>query len=363
MKSIVVSAASLRMGGAVTIYNQFITHLREEIGDNHYFIFVNKVLQQPSIPGVRYYEIDIESRKRRNWFDNTGCKEILEKEGSQPDVVISLQNTGIRSFANYPQIIYYHQPLPFFKQNWNPFKREERSKFLYKHFYLWFVKRSLGPKTRFVVQTKFIKDNLAKLLGIDESRVSICFPDVDVPNADKVQGYPFPKDEVSLIFPSLYSPHKSHATIVKALGILQRTKSELVKDVKIYFTVSDDETPELVSLIKKHGVEDKFCMMGRLPYETTLSLYKSAAAMLFPSTMETLGLPLVEAAAFGLPILVADVPYAHEVMEGYKGVRFAKADDEKDWATEIEKIIGQHVRYDAFKPMGKAGWHEFFEMI
>lgn len=361
--NIVVSAASLRMGGAVTIYNQFITHLREEIGDNRYFIFVNKVLQQPSIDGVQYYEIDIESRKRRNWFDKTGCKEILEKVGFQPDAVVSLQNTGIRSFANYPQIVYYHQSLPFFKQNWNPFKKEERSKFLYKHFYLWFVKRSIGPKTRFVVQTKFIRDNLVKRLSIDESRVSICFPDVEVPNADKVQGYSFPKDEVSLIFPSLYSPHKSHATIVKALGILKRNKETLLSNVKIYFTVSNDEAPELMSLIKAQGVEEKFGMMGRLPYETTISLYKSATAMLFPSTMETLGLPLVEAAAFGLPILVADVPYAHEVMEGYEGVRFAKAEDENEWANGIEKIIKNCVKYSSFKPIDKAGWHEFFEMI
>lgn len=358
-----MSAASLRMGGAVTIYNQFIAHLQEEIDDNRYFIFVNKVLQQPSIPGVRYYEIDIESRKRRNWFDNTGCKEILEKEGFVPDVVISLQNTGVKCLKVLPQLVYYHQPLPFFKQKWNPLKREERSKFLYKHFYLWFVKRSIGPKTRFVVQTKFIKDNLVKRLDIDQSRVSICFPDVDVPNADKVQEYSFPNNEVSLIFPSLYSPHKSHATIVKAMSILQREKSEQLKNVRIYFTVGEDEAPELVSLIKELGVEDKFCMMGKLPYETTLSLYKSASAMLFPSTMETLGLPLVEAAAFCLPVLVADVPYAHEVMEGYEGVRFAKAEDENVWSTEIEKLIGQHDRYQAFKPIGKAGWHEFFEMI
>ena len=104
-------------------------------------------------------------------------------------------------------------------------------------------------------------------------------------------------------------------------------------------------------------------MMGKLPYETTLSLYKSAAAMLFPSTMETLGLPLVEAAAFGLPILAANVPYAHEVMEGYDGVVFAKAEDENDWALEIENIIKNRFKYNSFKPKGKAGWHEFFEMI
>lgn len=364
MKNIIVSAASLRMGGAVTIYKQFIQHLRDEIGDNRYFVFVNKVLPQPAIDGVRYYEIDIESRKRRNWFDNTGCKEILEQEGFVPDVVVSLQNTGVKCYASASQLVYYHQPLPFFKQKWNPLKREERSKFLYKHFYLWFVKRSIGPKTRFVVQTKFIKDNLVKRLGIDESRVAICFPDVEVPNADMVQGYPFPEDEVSLIFPSLYSPHKSHVTIVKAIGYLKRTNAEALKNVRVYFTVGEDEAGELVNKIKKMGVEEYFCLTGRLPYEKTLSLYKTANAMLFPSTMETLGLPLVEAAAFGLPIVAADVPYAHEVLEGYEGVTFAKAGDAADWGHMILDRIKHHAeKYTTFHPQGKAGWHEFFEMI
>jgi len=38
---------------------------------------------------------------------------------------------------------------------------------------------------------------------------------------------------------------------------------------------------------------------------------------LFPSYIETFGLPLIEAAAFGLPIGVANEAYAHEVLKGY----------------------------------------------
>lgn len=360
--NIVVSAASLRMGGAVTIYNQFVTHLQEEIGKNHYFIFVNKVLQRPSISGVRYYEIDIESRKRRNWFDNTGCKEILGKEGFVPDVVVSLQNTGVKSYVNSSQLVYYHQPLPFFKQKWNPFKKDELSKFLYKHFYLWFVKRSIGPKTKFVVQTKFIKDNLVKRLGIDESSVSICFPDVNIPNAEQIKPFPFPEDQCNLIFPALYSPHKSHKVLMDAMSILKNNGS--IKNLNLYFTFSKNDAPAMDDYIIKNDLSEHVHLIGRLSYQTTLTLYKGADAMLFPSTMETLGLPLIEAATFGLPILVADVPYAREVLEGYDGASFVKAERAEDWATSILELKGQtHRFFEKYCPKAKAGWHEFFGMI
>ena len=364
MKNIIVSAASLRMGGAVTIYNQFITHLREEIGDNRYFIFVNKVLEQPEITGVRYYVIDIEARKKRTWFDNKGCKEILEKECFDPDAVVSLQNTGVKCLNYLPQLIYYHQPLPFFKKDWNPIKREERSKFLYKHFYLWFVKRSIGPKSKFVVQTRFIKENLAKKIGINESRVTICFPDVKIPDIDNINGYSFPQNEIPLVFPSLYSPHKSYSVLVKAMALLKKQTPQLLNNVRVYITVDKEEAPELVKLIRKNRVEDLFCFMGKLPYEITLSLYKTAKALLFPSTIETLGLPLIEAAAFGLPVLAADVDYAHEVLEDYEGVFFAKADDEVSWSDGIKNVLENKVKhYTPFSIKGKAGWHDFFELI
>ena len=364
MKNIVVSAASLRMGGAVTIYNQFISHLHEEIGENRYFIFINKVLPQPSIDGVQYYVIDIESRKRRNWFDNKGCLEILKKEGFSPEAVISLQNTAVRCLHGLPQLVYYHQPLPFFKHFWNPFKKEERSKFLYKHFYLYFVRTSLDEHVQFVVQTEFLKRGLVNKLKIAESRVHVCFPDVELPKSDQLRSYPFPNEEISLVFPSLYSPHKSHDVLVKALGELKKNSPQLAPRIRIYITVAIGEAPALESLVKKCCVDDMICFMGHLTYETTLSLYKSATALLFPSTIETLGLPLIEAASFGLPVLAADVEYAHEVLEGYEGATFAQANNAKEWAKKIEEIaIGSTCHYSPFSLTGKAGWHDFFELI
>ena len=44
-------------------------------------------------------------------------------------------------------------------------------------------------------------------------------------------------------------------------------------------------------------------------------MYKAADGLLFPSTIETIGLPLLEAATFGLPVLANELEYVNYVEE------------------------------------------------
>ena len=365
MNNIVVSAAALRMGGAVTIYNQFIEHLKSNIGENKYFIFINDILNAPEINGVRYYKIDLSSHKRRVKFDYKECLTILKNEHFHPDVVISLQNTGVACLRHLPHIIYYHQPHPFFSRRWNPFKKNERGLFLYKYFYLYFVKKSIGQKTQFVVQTEFIRNGLSKKLRIDDRKVHVCFPDIEIPNVNSVLEYPFPSDTYNIIYPSLYSPHKSHEVLVDALTILKKECHDTLSNIRLYFTVDKTEAPDLFDRVCMNGLESHVMFLGKLPYESVLSLYKSANLMLFPSTMETLGLPLVEAAAFGLPVFAADLAYAREVLCGYSGVQYVKAENPRAWASSLKRFIvkDNRVTYPEFKAQDRPGWAEFFNLI
>lgn len=364
MKNILVYAAALRMGGAVTIYNQFIDHLKTEIGDNKYFIFVNGVLNQPDIHGVRYCVVDIASRKNRIEFEKKNCIEILKKEDFVPDLVISLQNTGLKCLSSIPHIIYYHQSLPFFTHKWNPFKSAERKLFVYKYFYLFFVKCSLGKNVKFVVQTKFIKDNLVRRLHLDPENVYVCFPDVDIPEITSVLEYPFPEDKFNIIYPSLYSPHKAHDIIVRTLSLMKLKNPDLLMRVKVYFTISEKESLSLASMIRNNNLQENICFLGKQPYSTVLSLYNSAHLMLFPSTMETIGLPLIEAASFGLPIIVSDLPYAREVLEDYQGALFVRAQNPLDWLNAIESIIEKNkFSYPSLTNVNKYGWKEFFKLV
>jgi glycosyltransferase involved in cell wall biosynthesis len=50
-------------------------------------------------------------------------------------------------------------------------------------------------------------------------------------------------------------------------------------------------------------------------------------AVIFPSEIETFGLPLIEARSTNTPVLAIDLPYAREVLNGYANVKYFESVD------------------------------------
>ena len=61
--------------------------------------------------------------------------------------------------------------------------------------------------------------------------------------------------------------------------------------------------------------------------------------MIFPSKLETWGLPITEFKETGRPILLADMPYAHETIGTYDRVAWFPADDANSLAKLMVGII------------------------
>ena len=67
--------------------------------------------------------------------------------------------------------------------------------------------------------------------------------------------------------------------------------------------------------------------------------YAQCDTVLFPSKLETWGLPISEAKAHGKSLLVADLPYAHETVGTYSSVSFLPPNDAAVWAMAFEAIL------------------------
>lgn len=342
---IIVNATALDQSGALSILRQFVKNIPYD--NRKWYVFVSPIVSVKS-PNPNVYIVPIKGVKsmhKRLWWDAFGLKRWLLRHRIEPIAAISLQNTGFNVGKKIPTYIYYHQPIPFFPFKWNPFKRQERIFWFYKYIYPFFVNLFKRKDTKIFVQLDYIKKGFAKRFRHPENFIKVFFPSVKIPrclNENRISA----SDTLQLIYPATPYFYKNHRIIDSALGHTD-------KKVHVLFTI-DNNSMEF---------EDKrIHLIGVQPYERICEYYHSCDALLFPSYIETFGLPLLEAAMTGMPIIAADLPYSREVLDGYEGVTFVPYDDSQAWALAIEQLE-KGKRYLPIDISTRQGWKELFKEI
>jgi glycosyltransferase involved in cell wall biosynthesis len=90
--------------------------------------------------------------------------------------------------------------------------------------------------------------------------------------------------------------------------------------------------------------------------------------LLFPSKLETWGLPLSEAKAFGKPILAANLPYAKETIGDYEKVSFFNPENPKELADFISQFVSNTIEFQGNKNTFENSnqlndWNSIFEYL
>jgi len=163
---------------------------------------------------------------------------------------------------------------------------------------LWLSKK-MSNVSEFIVQTPTMK----RLLEIKVRwRVPVrVLPFVTEPNgyAPSVPQSEVPKEyNCDFVYVASGEPHKNHRRLIEAWCLL----AEEGLFPLLYLTL--DETRfatlyrEIQVMRQRYGL--KVMNAGELTYEDILALYKKAGALIYPSTFESLGLPLIEAHQAGI---------------------------------------------------------------
>ncbi|MGL5903663.1 MAG: glycosyltransferase [Cetobacterium sp.] len=336
MKTIVVNNPAARSGGALTILKEFLDKVSTLKCNRKFFVIVSlEELKKYETDKIKVLVISAQGFKSRVLWDNFGLKKYLQERKIMPNLFISIQNTGVNLNKNIPQIIYYHQPLSIVNLKWNILKKNERLYWMYKNIYPIFIKQHLNKVKKVIVQTEWVRDGFSNKFKYPIKNIILIRPEIKKIDVDSIRI--IPKNKFRIFYPAAPLIYKNHRVIIEALGLLKKENPELIEKIECIFTFSSGENSELDNLIRKLELESIIKLIGKISYEKVLEYYKSSDLLVFPSYLETFGLPLEEAQQFNLGILVGEFPYSREVCQKYEKVKFIDVNIPFEWKNEILK--------------------------
>jgi alpha-1,3-rhamnosyl/mannosyltransferase len=102
---------------------------------------------------------------------------------------------------------------------------------------------------------------------------------------------------------------------------------------------------------------DAVVCLGAVADSQLLTLYRGAAALVYPSRYEGFGLPVLEAMACGTPVIASHAASIPEVL-GEAGV-LLDPDDEPGWATAIAEVVSDEWQKGRMRKAGLARAKQF----
>jgi hypothetical protein len=173
--------------------------------------------------------------------------------------------------------------------------------------------------TAFIVQTDLMKEMLERTLPGVRGKVTVIphpAPSWLIDSGLRRTGRRFPDaDRLDLLYPADGYPHKNHAL----LGRIRADESAAWPVSRLTLTIDADAHPNPgIAWIECSGFLAPADLLGR---------YGEADALVYLSTTESYGLPLIEAMHIGLPVVAPDLPYARTLC-GDEAIYFDVSDVE-----------------------------------
>lgn len=257
--------------------------------------------------------MDKKSWFHRLYFDYLIAHKLVKRYNV--DKILSLQNLIIPRVKGVKQYLYVHQSLPFVDYR---FKFKDNKKlWVYQNIIGKGILNSIRKADHIIVQTEWMKELCAEKSGVKNSKIEVKPPEVNIQVKKYFSGG---TDNMKTFFyPAGGSYYKNHRIIVEAC---KRIIDEGITDFNIIFTLKGDETDHITYLhnIAKE-MELPISFIGPITREEVYDYY-TKSILIYPSYIETFGLPMLEAKLHEGIILASDCPFSREILGGYKNAYY-----------------------------------------
>ena len=254
---------------------------------------------------IKFIETSVQQRLRAEWW--------LARNVKPGDIVLC--------FGNLPPLFKLKGNVTVFVQNrylvdsvaLESFPIKTRLRLYAERFWLYIRASNVDE---FVVQTPSMKAALLSSHCVTNQPVHIR------PFANMSGGYRRTMNEkkdwqglkrYDFIYVASGDPHKNHRQLVEAWCLLA---AEGLFPY-LFLTLDEMSSTNLCQWIDEH--KNQFGLhlenLGVLPHDQIKHRYSQMQALIFPSTFESLGLPLIEARQAGLAVLASELDYVRDVLD------------------------------------------------
>ncbi len=319
-RCLAISAVNFTEGGPLTVLQDFVAAACEVLPPEWEivaFVHDRRLLTSSRVRSIEipYTKHSWLRRLRFEWRELRTYSQEL-----RPDLWVSLHDIS-PNVGNVRQVVYCHNPVPFFRMRIQD-AFFEPTMFLFWIAYGALYRRNIEKNFAVVVQQSWLRAEFAKWTKRG-TKIIVAHPSIPAP-ATQYQARPHVAGRAVFLYPALPRAFKNIELIGRAVEELEREDgwhSEVV------LTIDGSENRYAKWLLSKFGKLKTIRFAGRQSREQMRQHYAKADCLLFPSRLETWGLPITEAKQHGLPMFVADSAYARETVGNYDMVEFVDIDD------------------------------------
>lgn len=311
---IVLLAHNLSVGGGLTVGREVTSTLPSLLPDHQFLISCPAGVDysdtecQPNVEVIRPPKHGLSARFA---WERGSLRDGID--AFEPNWIFGLGNLAFQGFCGRQSVL-LHDPHHVYPSD--TFGQVSLMYRLKKWTLKQLFRRSLKKVESVYVQTNTIRNRFCHQYEFPRGKVHLlppaCSPrkrhQGQFQNLDDTLGV----GSFKLLYISAPWGHKNHKVLVDTFKLHKKRMA----GVCCFITVDPEMNSlgrAIVDRIEDEGLGGQIISLGHLNSAEVQAAYGDVDALIFPSLLETAGLPLIEAMEHGLPVLASDLDYAQEL--------------------------------------------------
>ncbi|MGB3716346.1 MAG: glycosyltransferase family 1 protein [Candidatus Promineifilaceae bacterium] len=203
------------------------------------------------------------------------------------------------------------------------------------------VPRSVRSASHVLADSRTTKEDISNIWHIDEKKITVLYSGVDRafrPPSDNAQLVNVRKkydlgEEPYIFSVSTIQPRKNYQMLIRAF-------KDVANDFPHRLVIAGGKGwlyEETLAEVNAQGLTDKVRFVGFVDDADLPALYSDATLFVFPSLYEGFGLPILEAMACGVPVVVSNASCMPEVAG--EAALVLSPQDQEAWTTAIRDLL------------------------